>query len=273
MSPSLDSPRLKLDRADEHLDVLDEELRVFLNCYTERLSSEHALDGPWHIVLVNPPANELPPPRLSLICGDAIQNLRAVLDHIVWQLVLLEGNRPDKWNSFPVYTNKEQFDANVRHPKNPKRRPSPLHGIDPNGRAWELIEKVQPYRRRLFDQTPELHELAFLTSLSNIDKHRTLMSQMMFPGKATLGDILSFNPDAMMLDYKVALQPFSLEEKTEVIRVRFSETGSDPQVRVKPNLPVNPSFGDGSTLQVPIRTIKQIRTYVRGFIDYFDEFF
>jgi hypothetical protein len=99
------------------------------------------------------------------------------------------------------------------------------------------------------------------------------MSQMVFPGKATLQDILSFYPDAIILDYKVALQPLSLEQKTEVIRVRFSETSPDTQVRVNRNLSVNPSFGDARTSQVPLRTINQIRGYVGRLIDSFVQFF
>jgi hypothetical protein len=234
LSPSLESPRLKLGRADEHLNVLDEELRVFFKSYTDRKPLDYALDGPWHVVLANPPAKPLPPPpRLSLICGEAVQNIRAALDHLVWQLVLLEGNQPDKWNSFPDYTKKGQFDANVRHPKNPERRPSPLHGIDPNGRAWAFIEEAQPYRGGTGHEDPTHHELAVLAFLSNMDKHRTLLNRLVFPGRATLKDLVSVNPpDAGIEDYRVANQPLSLVEKTELVRWRFSESGPDPQVRI-----------------------------------------
>jgi hypothetical protein len=271
MNPSLESPRLKLARADEHLGVLDEELGVFFKSYTNRQLLEHTLDGPWHVVLVNPPIKELPPPqRLSLICGDAIQNTRAALDHLIWQLVLLEGNQPDRWNSFPIYTERKKFDANVIHSR---RRTSPLHGIDPNGRPWAFIEEAQPYRGGEMDKNPAHHELVVLAFLSNTDKHRTLMGQVIFPGRATLQDIVSLNPDAVIVDYRVPNQPLSLVEKTEIVRVRFSESGPDPQVRVKRKLPVQPSFGDIITMQIPLHTIKHVRGYVGRLIDRFDQFF
>jgi hypothetical protein len=273
LSPSLDSPRLKLDRADEHLDVLDEELRVFFKAYAEGKVLEHALDGPWHVVLANPPAKALPPPaRLSLICGDAIQNLRASLDHLVWQLVLLEGNRPGGWTRFPITLHVNDFNSSVRAPKDPKKSPSPLQGITVDSEAWTLIEEAQPYNGGVMGKDPDIHELRFLAFLSNTDKHRTLMSQLVFPGRATLRDIIDCNPDAEIVEYRVPNQPLSLVEKTEIVRARFSEAGPDPQVRVKRKLPVQPSFGDG-TNQVPLFTIKHIRGHVRRFIDRFDRFF
>jgi hypothetical protein len=273
MSPSLESPRLKLGRADEHLDILDEELRVFFKSYAYPKLLEHTLDGPWHVVLVNPPVNELPPtPRLSLICGDAIQNIRAALDHLVWQLVLLEGNRPGGWTKFPITTHINDFNSSVRAPKDPKKRPSPLQGITVGGEAWTLIEKAQPYNGGEMLKDPARHELVVLAFLSNTDKHRTLLNRLVFPGRTTLKDIVSVHPDAVIVDYRVPNQPLSLVEKTEIVRVRFSESGPDPKVRVKRTLPVQPSFGDVTT-QVPLCTIKHIRGYVRRLIDGFDRFF
>jgi hypothetical protein len=273
LSLSLESPRLKLGRADEHLDVLDEELRVFFKSYAYPKLLEHTLDGPWHVVLANPPAKPLPPPpRLSLICGDAIQNLRAALDHLVWQLVLLEGNRPGGWTKFPITTHVNDFNSSVRVPKDPKKHPSPLQGITVDSDAWTLIEEAQPYKGGQMGKDPAIHELSFLAFLSNTDKHRTLMSQLVFPGRATLRDIIDFNPDASIVEYRVPNQPLSLIEKTEVIRVRFLEPGPDPQVRVKRKLPVQPTFGD-RTKQVQLFTIKHIRGHVRRFIDRFERFF
>jgi len=271
LNPSLDSPRLKLDRADEHLDVLDEELRVFFKSYADGPVLEHALDGPWHFVYANPPAKALPPPpRLSLICGDAIQNLRSSLDHLVWQLVLLEGNRPGSWTRFPITTHVNDFNSSVRAPK---KSPSPLQGITVDSEAWTLIKEAQPYKGGVMGEDPDVHELSFLAFLSNTDKHRTLMSRLVFPGRGTLKDLIDSNPpDAAIAEYYVANQPLSLVEKTELVRWRYSEPGPDPQVRVKRRFPVQPTFGD-STKQVPLFTIKHIRGHVRRFIDRFDRFF
>jgi hypothetical protein len=56
------------------------------------------------------------------------------------------------------------------------------------------------------------------------------MSQVAFPGPARLQELVSHNPDAVIVDYRVPNQPLSLVEKIELVRVLFSESGPDPQV-------------------------------------------
>ncbi len=128
MKPSLDGPRLKLERADEHLDALHRELRVFADSHADRPTLDYAFDGTWHIVVAGPLSDEPPPPHISLICGDAVHNMRCALDHMIWQLVLREGNRPNQFNAFPIYVRRVDFDTRVRRPSRPER--SPLQGIE-----------------------------------------------------------------------------------------------------------------------------------------------
>jgi hypothetical protein len=152
-----------------------------------------------------------------------------------------------------------------------------LQGITVDSEAWTLIEEAQPYNGGELSKIPDQHELRVLARLSNADKHRTLMSQVVFPGPVRLDELVSVNPpDAGIVEYLAANQPLSLVEKTELIRVRFSESGPDPQVRVKRRLPVQPTFGDisgGIAMQVPLRTIKHVRGYVGRLIEGFDRFF
>jgi hypothetical protein len=99
------------------------------------------------------------------------------------------------------------------------------------------------------------------------------MSLVDFPCRATLQDLIDVNPpDAGIVEYRVANQPLSLVEKTELVRVLFSESGPDPQVRVKRRLAVEPTFGDTS-MQITLSTIKHVRRYVGHFIDRFGRFF
>lgn len=271
MSPSLDGPRLKLDRAKEHIDALDRELNVFFESHSNRQAVEYAFDGTWHIIRTDPPLDEPLPPRISLICGDIIHNIRCALDHLVWQLVLVEGNEPDRWNSFPIYSKAEDFASRVRSPKDPKR--SPLHGIDPDGEAWALIEGEQPYNRWKLGEDPAGHMLSGLAFFSNVDKHRTLMTQMLMPQEDTIWDAVTWNLDARLLEYRrTPRRPISQEGKTEILGLRFSDTGPEPQVRVKDGLIANPSIGDGK-IQAHIGHMWTIRDYVARLIERFELFF
>lgn len=101
---------------------------------------------------------EPPPLHFGVILGDFLHNLRGVLDHLIWQLVLLNENEPTRATGFPICDSREDFD------KLAKRC---LRGLTDD--QYALVEEYQPYR--LGDEAP-FHYLAVLRDLSNTDKHR-----------------------------------------------------------------------------------------------------
>ncbi|MGO8905512.1 MAG: hypothetical protein ACLQMH_07815 [Solirubrobacteraceae bacterium] len=99
-----------------------------------------------------------PPLHLGVIVGDILHNLRCVLDHLVWQLVELNGRKPGEHNQFPI------FDTPKAYKEKAGRY---LRGVASEHKT--LIETFQPYH---LDGDPAYHNLAVLRDLSNIDKHR-----------------------------------------------------------------------------------------------------
>jgi hypothetical protein len=269
MSHSLDGPWAKAERAREHTEVLNREWRIFFESHSNRDFLNHSLDGPWHVISASPPLKKPPPLRFSVICGDIVHNLRSALDHLVWQLVIAEGSEPGKWNSFPIYTDSDAFTRDVRCRKK-KRGPGPLAGIDPKGDAWAFIEELQPYNSRKLGMDPTHHQLFVLHTLSNTDKHRTLHFQMLFPDDVAIRRLVDWNPAAILLDYRFAHLPMSLKGETEVLRLRFSQTGPTPQVQVHMDgtLTIHPTFGDG-TFQPSLAAISnEIPIFIRDIIEY-----
>jgi hypothetical protein len=128
--------RLKLQAAWRHRQALGQELQAYL-----------ARDDP-----------EPSPPHLGVIVGDFLHNLRCVLDHLVWQLVELNGGQPGEHNQFPIFDTPEAYR---------KKAGRFLSGVAPIHKA--IIERFQPYH---LDSEPAYHNLAVLRNLSNIDKHR-----------------------------------------------------------------------------------------------------
>jgi hypothetical protein len=128
--------RLKLQGAWRHRQALGEELQMFL----ERADPEPS------------------PLHLGVIVGDFLHNLRCVLDHLVWQLVVLNGQEPSDHNQFPIFDTPDAYK---------KKAGRYLRGIAADHRA--LVETFQPYH--LGDDAAS-HYLAVLRDLSNIDKHR-----------------------------------------------------------------------------------------------------
>ncbi len=80
-------------------------------------------------------ATEREPPsdEWSLLAGEAIQNLRASLDHVVWASAA-EDKRSQQ-TAFPICTDPRNFQVSGAH--NLKGVPEPVRAV---------IEKAQPYR-------------------------------------------------------------------------------------------------------------------------------
>lgn len=158
------SSHLKFHRAQEHMSAFDVAAQWWVQRQPHRIAYEvDAEAGVKQVVVI---ADEQPPMRLSLIAGDAIQTLRAVLDHLVVELATAEygsslPNEIEEDLAFPITTSRDKFRV--------ARRRGRLECVP--ARAQAIIHRLQPYRRR--DQWRE-DPLWALHELSNIDKHRRL---------------------------------------------------------------------------------------------------
>src|SRR2546422_3438816 len=108
MNHPLDGARLKVIRAQEHLDSLKAEVRMYLNEQPYEVRSQpetrmhsrsqtnfyafYAQQNPVHFL--PPLVPGVPPVRLSTIIGDCVTNARAALDYIVWELAQRYFNPP-----------------------------------------------------------------------------------------------------------------------------------------------------------------------------------
>ena len=156
---SLEGPRAKLARADEHRHALHDKLAAYAALDPIRVTPPLIEpDGSGFVMFGR--TDPEPPIELGLILGDYITNLRAALDHLVWQLVLLAGNTPTKTNQFPIVNTEAQFES---------AKTRQLRGVAPT--QVESIGEVQPYTHPV---DPEEHPLALLRWLSNTDKHQVI---------------------------------------------------------------------------------------------------
>ncbi len=125
----------------------------------------------------NPEANvhvfrlesKLPPLRFGIAASNIIHQLRATLDNLVWQLVILNRKEPrggPRGNSFPILFSDHDHHAFSQSTRNA------LCGVHPKHRA--LIEGLQPYKHPAAGQPFGFHPLRLLRELSNEDKHQEL---------------------------------------------------------------------------------------------------
>ena len=165
----LDGARLKVVRAEEHLDAFKAETASFLATkpytFESSVTSSSALGEHWWIkpILTTPP-----PPRLSVLIGDCVTNLRASLDYIIWELaqkyfdppvnVSLQGDR--QILNFPILlADPSRRQGHLDHLRRLAKRGMPTGAID-------IIKEVQA------DAGGD-EQLRWLYDLVNTDTHRT----------------------------------------------------------------------------------------------------
>ena len=157
---------LKLDRADAHLAGVKRAIEEAHDTSGERFEVKFDPQSGQHIYYAhNLPAID---PEWSLIMGELLYDLRSALDHLAWQLVLLDGGQPSEQTQFPVrespFNKKGQF-INVQL-KPPVKNPKILAALD----------ECQPYNGPEGEPVRFDHSsLRQLHRLNIIDKHRLLI--------------------------------------------------------------------------------------------------
>jgi hypothetical protein len=102
-------------------------------------------------------------PEWLTIVGDCLHNLRSALDHLAWQLVILDGKKPNFNTNFPI-----RIEADTAKPL---LRPEVCRQD-----ILDAVEAVQPYADRGNPaDSPLLNLLWPLHRLNIIDKHRLLV--------------------------------------------------------------------------------------------------
>jgi hypothetical protein len=147
MHHPLDGAKLKVVRAQEHLDAFKRELGTYHD--SEPVGWVTTFDKPG-FVTVTPAIKEVPA-HLSCIIGDCVTNLNAALDYVAWQIGL-------KFRTPSVVVGKDMlYYLGARGFTGPKTATDPA--------ALDLLQSMQP-------TVAGYERLKTLNDLVNEDKHR-----------------------------------------------------------------------------------------------------
>lgn len=211
----------KFGRAQTHMQELDARLTEWINTPPYRLigdSQTKGADG-FTTQITRLEINALVPPELPLIIGDTLYNFRSCLDHLAYALArtnLGVAPRGEKV-MFPIHGAIGSYMVSGV---------DAVRGMSPAVQG--IIERMQPYHRKNGSET---HPLAILNKLSNIDKHRHLAFGFGINEKSSITP----NPKARDVIVEVdggGIRHGPIENKAEVFRVRYRETGPNPHVEV-----------------------------------------
>lgn len=107
----LESAKLKLERAQHHIRDLGREFEAFVGRRPHRFAIKNDRQTGQPVIQVQ--FVEPIPDVFSVVIGDAVHNLRCALDHIVWEVVGIDGGAQNKHLMFPVRDNRVDFNGAV----------------------------------------------------------------------------------------------------------------------------------------------------------------
>lgn len=155
----LNGPRLKLRKADEHLNAIKVAIDRFIASKPYTFVLEADPKPPNYIIVAR--VSHLPDEEWGLIIGDFAHNARSALDLLVYQLsqLPLDDNRRF-YLEFPIFDEVEGYTSKVQRC---------LAGVAPEHIA--IIEGFQPYKRL---EGSHDDALGILRAINNADKHRII---------------------------------------------------------------------------------------------------
>ena len=207
----LDVVVLKIKRAREHFDELASEITAFLQPDTYEVVPRFDEDSGFQLFRLV--AKKEVPPRVGILVGESLQQLRSALDHIAWQLALLTTDDPPSNTEFPVYKDR---DGKRGYCNNRERK----IGAIPSD-AKTVIDGMQPY----LQPSPKEDPLWMLHRLANDDKHR--LSHVV---SAVPHGLIVERPAGVDLFFWLHTGPF--DDDTDVVGVKVHPP-NDPRMEVQ----------------------------------------
>lgn len=244
--PNLEGVHEKLVRAEAHFETLYAECRAFIEREPQPWGISipyYDADSDWYVCLaiINEPA----PPRLGVILGDVIHNARSALDHLVWQLVIANGETPrsgSHGNTWPMLSRGDKWSGALA---------GTVKGMNPKQQA--LVELAQPYKagRRAKATSP-----AIIQALSNTDKHQLVhvtRARMIDPGDAVTFRIR--NGPGTIVRSQVR-HGGCFEHKVEILRTKVEGRTDETEVWMEGSGPLEVAFGED------LITVTQLRNAI-----------
>lgn len=215
---ALEGVRAKIGRAQEHLRNVNSSIHSVL-AIKEKYPIPSSSYDPDSQELVIRMQNTTPlDPALPLVVGDCVHNARSALDHLVFQLAILNGapSSAASKTSFPACLCANEFRKAV------ERRIAPFI----SNTALAEIEKWQPYAP---GNTGRHDVLYVLAQLDNIDKHRLLIvTASKFRPVAFCLTLPNGDQFAHEITHEEAREWKTTRDGAEMIRFDLSEVVTDP---------------------------------------------
>jgi hypothetical protein len=265
----LEGVRAKLERAEESIEELEREFGAFLAGNPYEIPGKFYPKRSEYVFRFR--VIEPLPLRWGVLVGEIVHDLRSALDHLLWQLVILDGGGPGKHTQFPIFNRFADYRRLAL--VGTQRSPPMLKGLGGTLRSGHVaaITRTQPYRRPNGFTT---HPLWLLARLSNIDKHQLLHTTAHIVEGAHLGWRGVRDVAAVHDVSKVVRVP--IQDGAVLARLRIQPSGPHPEMHVKPQLTLSVVFKGRERVINRKRVYPALRStswYVRKIVETFEPSF
>jgi hypothetical protein len=166
VAADLTGVELKIGRAEAHLADIDQSIKAALDPDLYCIRVEYDPETAKHVYRVHDLPT--PDPIWSVRVGEILFNLRSALDHLAWQLVLLDGGDPGEETQFPIRDTPFNKKGDLVRVDLTPRIKSP--------QILAALDECQPYQGALGEPHPISQNFLWrLRLLNNFDKHRLLL--------------------------------------------------------------------------------------------------
>lgn len=259
----LTAAQAKLARAREHLKTLQRETTAGVgdsNAYAARFSQVDPQTGWCSITLVPQHGKK---PRLSVILGDVVHNLRCALDYVITALADASQTKLSSKHQFPIFLDARDYRNQVGTRESPK---GPLRRIK---YGLTLIEQCQPYHTK---PDPRTAPLWGIHRFSNADKHREPAAFGAIPvGSVTM----LYSGTLVEKDMPEDLPRWTPGQELKMGRIRFDPPRAE-NLRAEGKIAVDirfvtPPFGGDADLSITLRSLPFLIRDIAILLDLFSK--
>lgn len=247
MPATLEGVRAKIIRANDHIEDTKRRIDAFSANPYDVLAYHDKQTDEWELRLQNV---KQVPGDLGVPIGDAVHNLRAALDHLIYQLVLLNRQTPNKRTQFPIFFDAEDYFCDSRAMR---KGISLIHDAS--------VEGLQPYHR-VGDESN--HPLWWLTELDNFDKHRLLLlCDVAIPrGSGGMGIQTMHDMDMHIIFIKTPIA----KDGAVLSRFKLIPRSPNAKVQMRIDVPCEIRFAQGGPDCVVEKPVLNVLSAIFGYI-------
>jgi hypothetical protein len=206
MPRTIDRIRAKVTRAKQHIQDFQLALKAFYNTNPYRVEINEDTQSGKRIYYVAK-ADPIPDDTVVAIATDVLQNLRAVLDQIAFQLEVIGngGSEPKHRVYFPIANSASEY---------PTTRNTNIKSMRKD--AIDAIDATQPYKGG------QGHALWQLNALNKADKHKIMVAAGSFYGGVDISGTVNIALKCMGIDFP-DIEPLFIKPADKLLSMKVGD--------------------------------------------------